>query len=578
MPSLKIEQVFMDKYTIKESLGRGGMGEAFLAIEKGSDRYCVIKRSRDSDPDGNYEQLVDEARIMEKISHDHEHLPTLYEYGTCKVEGEENATPYIVMEYIEGDLLERKIKMKEYDLEDVVQWGTDILETLCYIHAHQLIHRDIHPRNICITPNNRAVLLDFGISRHLDVAYTRTIIAGKLTPQYAPIEQFIPNNQGIHPAFVDADHYIRGVHENGYRTGRYTDIYGLAATLYCVVTGNPPMNPVERLILGKQPLKRNSKFNVPSVLFDILLKALKIDPSERYQTANDMLFAWSQIQPSLSDNQVIQDYELNLQWTSVEDSPRSSLIEPVSVAGQELVFILAGEFYMGNEELKQKPFPIRLPSYYMGRYPVTNADYKQFIDARPDWKVPPRISRRDELYGWDDVTRTYTPGFDNYPVVLISWMDSQEYLRWLTQKTGHHFRLPSEAEWEKAACWDASVGQSRRYPWGNAFDEKKCNISSASSNSSKLMPVDHYIPRGNSPYGLVDMSGNVWEWTNTIYRLYPYRVDANLERYSEEEDRIIRGGAYTSPAKSALCASRKYDGIARRKRDLGFRIACDFVD
>jgi formylglycine-generating enzyme required for sulfatase activity len=174
----------------------------------------------------------------------------------------------------------------------------------------------------------------------------------------------------------------------------------------------------------------------------------------------------------------------------------------------------------------------------MGKYPVTNEEYAAFVaatghSAPGNWKSSqPTAEKLD------------------HPVVSVSWDDAVAYCRWLSEATGRSFRLPSEAEWEKAARGT----DGRIYPWGKQPPDKgRCNFG---KNVSDTTPVGNY-PAGVSPYGCYDMAGNVREWTSSLYGGYPYRADDGREVETDDSrSRVVRGGAYWNDATWVRCAYR----------------------
>jgi formylglycine-generating enzyme required for sulfatase activity len=122
--------------------------------------------------------------------------------------------------------------------------------------------------------------------------------------------------------------------------------------------------------------------------------------------------------------------------------------------------------------------------------------------------------------------------------VYVTWHDAMAYCRWLARVTGRAYRLPSEAEWEKAARGT----DGRIWPWGNKWDSKRCN--SREGGPGNTTPVGQYSPQGDSPYGCVDMAGNVWEWTLSLLKDYPYDPKDGREDAQAEGRRRLRGGAF----------------------------------
>ena len=190
-----------------------------------------------------------------------------------------------------------------------------------------------------------------------------------------------------------------------------------------------------------------------------------------------------------------------------------------------------GEFWMGSDDGRDDEKPLHrlfLPAYQIARVPVTNAQYALYIQdsrAKPpgDWRAgqPP-------------------PGKDDHPVVNVSWDDANAYCRWLAEKIGREARLPSEAEWEKAARGDH---RDWRYPWGPDWRELHCNSNELGLGAAT--PVGLFL-NGASPYGVLDMSGNVWEWVNDWYDADYYSVSpaSNPPGPTSGQYRVLRGGAW----------------------------------
>jgi iron(II)-dependent oxidoreductase len=207
----------------------------------------------------------------------------------------------------------------------------------------------------------------------------------------------------------------------------------------------------------------------------------------------------------------------------------------------KMIKIPAGEFLYGKKKEK-----ITLPGYEIGAYPVTNKEYKEFIDDNPEHDVPMH---------WDNKNRIYPEGKETHPVVNVSFNDAQAYCDWKTKKGNPHYtyRLPTEEEWEKAARGT----DGREYPWGDEFDKNKCNTYE--SGIGDTTPVGNY-PDGVSPYGCYDMAGNVWEWTSSDYE-------------GEKGIKVLRGGSWDFFRGYARCANRVRFSPDFRSSDVGFRCA-----
>jgi formylglycine-generating enzyme required for sulfatase activity len=149
----------------------------------------------------------------------------------------------------------------------------------------------------------------------------------------------------------------------------------------------------------------------------------------------------------------------------------------------------------------------------------------------------------------------------------VARADALEYCRWLHAQTGLAYRLPTEAEWEQAARGD----DGRIYPWGNEFDPWRCNT--VESGKRRTTEAGEYSPAGDSPFGLADIAGNVWEWTSSKLQPYPYRPEDGREDPRGSGKFAVRGGAWYYSRKLARCSSR--EGVLENyiSPALGFRLA-----
>lgn len=212
----------------------------------------------------------------------------------------------------------------------------------------------------------------------------------------------------------------------------------------------------------------------------------------------------------------------------------------------------------------------------ISRYPITNSQYKAFLDDNPSYAVPQTSSERAKPYSWDPTRRRYPEGRANHSVVLVSWDDCMAYCRWLSNKTGRKFRLPTEAEWEHAV----RGSDGRSYPWGHEWDPRRTNT--AENGAKETVAIGCY-PDGISPFNVADCVGHVWEWTSTAwgdtwqvsrYR-YPYDPDDGREDVNVLQWRLVRGGSWDDVAAFARCASRGPNLQNFCSHYIGFRIAED---
>ncbi len=219
--------------------------------------------------------------------------------------------------------------------------------------------------------------------------------------------------------------------------------------------------------------------------------------------------------------------------------------------GLEFVRIPAGDFLYGDD--KQT---LNLPEYWMSKTAVTQKIYKRFIDANPAYDVPFSDADWAKLYNWDKRKRMFPEDKAEHPVVLVSWHDAVAFCEWA------EVRLPTEQQWEKAARGaDGYV-----YPWGNEWRENHCNTNEA--RLGKTSAVGKYSPQGDSPYGCVDMIGNVWEWC-----LNKDSDSKNIAVDKSNDHRVLRGGAWSYNSSSARAAGRHRDRPVSGNVVNGFRVA-----
>lgn len=240
--------------------------------------------------------------------------------------------------------------------------------------------------------------------------------------------------------------------------------------------------------------------------------------------------------------------------------------------GATMVRVPAGEFVMGSMashvaelegacadcpagwfDAETPQSAVRLNAYWIDKYEVTNRQYRAFIqgggydqrylwtEAGWDWKE--QVSREEPRY-WGE-----SPWGDaELPVVGVAWYEALAYCRWAGA------RLPTEAEWEKAAGWDPDASRKLKYPWGEQWDSELANT--AESGIGGTTKPGRFCPGGASPIGACDMAGNAWEWCSSLHQPYPYRADDGREDLESDKTRALRGGSWINRRERARTTYR----------------------
>ncbi len=272
----------------------------------------------------------------------------------------------------------------------------------------------------------------------------------------------------------------------------------------------------------------------------------------------------------------------------------SSDLETQSASTGEMVFVAGGPFEMGSYgypfayDNEGPPRTVELADFRIDRYPVTNADYREFVeaggynvrslwsDAGWEWKEKNNIER--PLYwsraagdGWREREMFQESALrPRHPVTGVSWHEASAYARFVGK------RLPTEAEWEKAASWDARRQKKRRFSWGD--EPARADRANCCFRNWGTTPVNRF-PAGRSAYGCCDMTGNVWEWTADTFDAYPGFVAFPYPEYSElwfdGDHRVLKGGSWATEEPLLRCSFRNFWRPGFRIAFAGFRCAMD---
>ncbi|MEQ1607003.1 MAG: serine/threonine-protein kinase [Pyrinomonadaceae bacterium] len=269
MKALNPNSMIQGRYLIVQSIGKGGMGEVYLAVDQRLGSAVALKRTFFSEDSTLGTAFEREARILARLRHPV--LPKVIDHFA------ENGDQFLVMEHISGDDIAKRMESanKPFPLSWVMFWADQMLDALAYLHSHEppIVHRDIKPQNLKLTDDNHIVLLDFGLSKDFDSkssGLNSASVAG-YSPHFASMEQ------------------IRGT-----GTDARSDLYSLAATLYQMLTNVIPPDALTRadsMLGGKgDPIKPLNELNpeITPAISDVILKAVAIRQDERFSTAVEM--------------------------------------------------------------------------------------------------------------------------------------------------------------------------------------------------------------------------------------------------------------------------------------------------
>ena len=261
-------------------------------------------------------------------------------------------------------------------------------------------------------------------------------------------------------------------------------------------------------------------------------------------------------------------------------------------AGRGMVRVTGGPFVMGTQDRawaldnERDAHEVDLPGFHLDKTPVTNRAYLEFVEdggydneglwdpegwawieaegitAPKHWYQPGPHSWWTECFGFDEALRM------DAPVVHVSWFEADAYARWAGK------RLPTEAEWEKAASWDPETGTGRPFPWGHEpWTPDRANLDQLALRPA---PVGAY-PKGASPCGALGMIGDVWEWTASEFAPYPNFQSFPYREYSEvffdDGYKVLRGGSWATRPGAVRNTFRNWDFPIRRQLFVGFRCA-----
>lgn len=253
---LQTGQVFNNRYRIVKLLGQGGFGAVYRAWDSNLNKPCALKENLDVSPEAQ-RQFTREATVLANLSHPN--LPRVTDHFILPGQGQ-----YLVMDFVEGDDLASILKQRgPVPPEQAIAWILQVADALSYLHTRQppVVHRDIKPANIRLTPDGRAMLVDFGLVKIYNAQLRTTMGARAVTPGYAPPEQYGHGS-----------------------TDARSDLYALGATLYNILTGQDPLESVQRMSGAQMRLVNQINPRIDPSVGAAIERAMRLDPNQRFQT------------------------------------------------------------------------------------------------------------------------------------------------------------------------------------------------------------------------------------------------------------------------------------------------------
>jgi eukaryotic-like serine/threonine-protein kinase len=586
-----IGQTLNNRYEITARLGKGAMGTVYRATEAQYGREVALKIISSDlivDPD-MLERFKREGEALSKLKH-----PNIVGYLDAFQHGEHYV---IVMEYVSEGSLYDLIKLGPLPIERARQITLDLCDALIRAHRLNIIHRDIKPENILIDEDGTPKLADFGVARLQEG--TRMTRSGTQvgTPYYMSPEAW-----------------------EGKTLDAQADIWSLGVILFEMLTGQVPFGGdtgaavMNKVLTTPPPDLKKLRAEVPSGLVKIVSRMLTRDKKRRYQTMREVAVDLERVQqrttpvPTKTGPKVQAQLTKNVTILSTIKSALPKTLPFLRIAGfagiaialfgiglwavpkfipllqilrasptptetstpafqigstiisdkdeMILLYVPAGEFTMGrdNRSSNEKPMhTVYLDAFWIDKTEVTNAMYARCIqDGKCSQPTSPKY--------YNDST------YANHPVVYVSWENANAYCSWANR------RLPTEAEWEKAASWDEKNQTKYVYPWGNNTPNN--DLSNYNGVMEETTEVGNY-PSGASPYGALDMAGNVWEWVADWYDPFYYSTLGENVRNppgpNSGQYKVLRGGSWSNEDYFVRSAVRYGVGPALTGNYIGFR-------
>ena len=601
------------RYHIIEKVGSGLLATVYRAYDPNFAREVAVKLFPShfwSEP-LFWERFRKEVQVI--MSLDHPAILTIYDFG------EQDGQPFLVMKLMKGGSLADKIAQEPLSLSEATRIVSVLASALDEAHSHEIIHQTLKPSNILFDHRNIPYLTDFGMTT------------------------LVPNRDTLSDAFLQTAAYIspEQARANSELDGR-SDLYSLGVMWFEMLTGQRPYQAATPLEMALSHLNDSPPKLIqlrPSLSIDaqkIIERAMAKNREARYPTVSALSEALNELmtgQPITSPEPAIKASDSSrFAFASKKEADSTAapskkrgfkwlwgalatltIVALLALAGwaffslrgnvsakdgMELLLVPEGEFLMGsaaddsvayNDEMPQRT--VYLDAFWIDKTEVTNAMFTIFVNETGYQTDAEEVGtgftydRSEENWigtegaNWQhpDGPESGITGMENHPVVQVTWYDAQAYCEWAGR------RLPTEAEWEKAARGT----DGRKHPWGSDPVEQhlvnfadynfpaKWAHESMDDGYYQTSPVGSY-PEGASPVGALDMVGNAWEWVADWYDDQYYKQEDTPTRNptgpAEGFARGLRGGSYSNAMRWTRTSYR--GGRDPSTADMGFGFRC----
>ncbi|HZV00923.1 MAG TPA: bifunctional serine/threonine-protein kinase/formylglycine-generating enzyme family protein [Planctomycetota bacterium] len=618
-------------YEIEGELGRGGMGVVLRARGPDGRRVAlkILNRSASAQTVARFER---ERRLLGALGEEQGFVALLDA-------GKTDDGPYIVMPLVEGGTLRDRLKEGPLGIDETLALGRELARALGAAHRVGIVHRDVKPENVLFTKEGRPLLSDLGLGKH----YRHDLPGASQSVQLSKDGQMLGT-----PRYMAPEQASSG------ETGPPADVFALGGVLYECLAGRPAFagdtlsEVLARMAGGNFDPLLPLRPEAPRWLVRVIERALSPEPARRFADGDAFLRALREPRPRIwpwiatvgllaalsllaaargktDEHHVapVTSAVVTRQgppgwYLELRESARPALPLPEGLVfgehpgeylnpkdGSVLVFVPGGSFIMGTDDGESTERPaheVHLSPYFIGKYEVTVEQFGRFVQATGLVTAAEKegVSNVFRMHGvgrigkegasWRDPEGIGRAPPPTWPVTQINWDEATAYCKWAG------LSVPTEAQWERAAGWDASRGRARRYAWGDeelhAGSPLYANVANETARKRwpQITCFDGYdtglagpapvgsFPLGASPVGALDMTGNASEWVKDspdpgFYESSRGALDPCCEGGERSLQRVVRGEEWLGKPSYSRVARRSLAMVFERFEGTGLRVA-----